>query len=263
MKKIIKLTALVLAVVAMVTTLRTLAALSVSASLSATENFLALDADYQGLYLALENACTKDASVFIFPTQEPLWEYLDPERDVLRTDTCTAYLLDHPEEMRFTCVQTTPIPLVGVTVGIVHYDRSLTDEQERQGLEAAEQLCQELEGLSPCEQVESLYRYLTATVTYAVEDNVDHTMYGALVDQDACCEGVAKAMSWCLSRLGIENRIIAATMPTGNGHAWNSLKLDGVWYEFDPTWDLGREPESWKYYMAEELHPDAERLLAC
>lgn len=46
------------------------------------------------------------------------------------------------------------------------------------------------------------------------------------------CESYQRAYALLLNQAGIENGRI-----TGNGHTWNVVKMDGVWYQVDPTWD--------------------------
>lgn len=61
------------------------------------------------------------------------------------------------------------------------------------------------------------------------------TIYGALVDKKALCEGYARAFSYLCSRSGIENIIVTGT--AGEAHMWNMVKLEGNWYHVDVTWD--------------------------
>lgn len=259
MKKIMKFTAFILVAAAATMSVRSLAAQAVAAPAAVTEKYACLNADGQAFYCGLENACSSNNTFFVCPMD--LLCILPPNQKLQeqRIMAITTYGEDHPEKMRLKNVTCFQIPLMGLMVGVINYDSEITEEQESQGLATAEQLCRSLEKLSEGEQVWTLYQLLTSSVTYCADDSIDHTMYGAVVEGEACCEGIAKAMSWCLSRLGIENQIIRATMPSGNGHVWNSVKLDGDWYELDPTWDLGWEPECWKYYMVEHLHPDALR----
>lgn len=265
MKKTIKVIALILAIAAVTASLRGLILQTKTGPAIMTGNYASLAAGGKELYCGMEAACAKGSRFMVFPMEEYCASSTGRLEGLTQQDLAvTAYLEDHPEEMRVTGVAYTHIPFLGLSVGVLTCDNDVTEEKEAQGLAAAERLCQSLEGLTEREQVWALYQALTSTVTYCADDATDHTMYAALVEREACCEGIAKAMSWCLSRLGIENRIIVANLPSGRGHAWNSVKLDGVWYEFDPTGDLGREPEGWRFYLAEEeLHPGAQRFFAC
>ncbi len=61
------------------------------------------------------------------------------------------------------------------------------------------------------------------------------TVYGALVEKKALCEGYSKAFSYLCNLAGIENVLV--TGETYVAHMWNMVKLDGNWYHVDVTWD--------------------------
>ena len=68
-----------------------------------------------------------------------------------------------------------------------------------------------------------------------------YSIYGALIEKKCVCEGYAKAFKYILNSAGYECELLqgVATNSTGQteNHAWNAVKLNGVWYEVDPTWD--------------------------
>ena len=77
--------------------------------------------------------------------------------------------------------------------------------------------------------------------------NLAHTAYGALVADSygtanyAVCDGYSLAFEYLCSQCGLDT-IFVGGMAGGSeldagGHAWNLVKLDGVWYEVDSTWD--------------------------
>ncbi len=77
--------------------------------------------------------------------------------------------------------------------------------------------------------------------------NLAHTAYGALVaDSDgnpnyAVCDGYTLAFEYLLQQCGIEaiflGGLAGSSEENSGGHAWNLVKMDGVWYEVDTTWD--------------------------
>lgn len=67
--------------------------------------------------------------------------------------------------------------------------------------------------------------------TYAFSD----TIYGALVEKKALCEGYSKAFAYLCNLAGIENVIV--TGETYVPHMWNMVRLDDSWYHVDVTWD--------------------------
>ena len=74
-----------------------------------------------------------------------------------------------------------------------------------------------------------------------------HTAYGALVTDTkgnpnyAVCDGYTLAFEYLLQQCGIEVVFVAgmagADEASAGGHAWNTVKIDDVWYEVDSTWN--------------------------
>mgnify|MGYP004630914049 FL=1 len=68
-----------------------------------------------------------------------------------------------------------------------------------------------------------------------------YTVYGALVQKTAVCEGFAKAVKLLLDILGVHTQVISGTVLSVNeGHAWNAVKISGIPYHLDVTFDLGK-----------------------
>jgi len=67
------------------------------------------------------------------------------------------------------------------------------------------------------------------------------TAYGALVEGSASCEGYARAMQLLLDLQGIDCYIVTGEATNSEGkterHAWNKVRIDGAWYQLDPTWN--------------------------
>ncbi|MBD3921158.1 hypothetical protein H8B09_20490 [Paenibacillus sp. PR3] len=75
-------------------------------------------------------------------------------------------------------------------------------------------------------------------------DPLSHTANGALANGLAVCDGYATALQLLLTKVGIEAKVIEGTANNGSGkgyeaHAWNLVKLDGLYYHVDPTWGDG------------------------
>ena len=62
-----------------------------------------------------------------------------------------------------------------------------------------------------------------------------HSISGFLDDGVIVCDGYAKAFQWILRCLGIESFVVYGT-GDGDNHAWNKVRLDGVWYNLDVCW---------------------------
>lgn len=63
-----------------------------------------------------------------------------------------------------------------------------------------------------------------------------NTAYGSIVDGKATCLGYAKGMFYLLSRAGYEVSL-AEGIGVSALHIWVKVKVDGKWYNIDPTWD--------------------------
>lgn len=66
-----------------------------------------------------------------------------------------------------------------------------------------------------------------------------YTVYGALVQKKAVCEGIAKATKLLLNLLDVKCIVVSGKFG-GEGHAWNIVKLDDWEYNLDVTMDMGR-----------------------
>ncbi len=92
-------------------------------------------------------------------------------------------------------------------------------------------------GMTAYERERLIYSRLINHVTYTISnDRSIYTMYGALVNQKAVCDGYAHALQYLLYRAGIPCIRVTGNSK-GEGHAWNMVKLSDKWYHVDATWD--------------------------
>ena len=61
-----------------------------------------------------------------------------------------------------------------------------------------------------------------------------YTSFGALVDNNAVCEGYAMAYKYLLSKVGVKSYYVQNTKKR---HAWNMVQIDGKFYHVDITHD--------------------------
>lgn len=66
-----------------------------------------------------------------------------------------------------------------------------------------------------------------------------YTVYGALVERKAVCEGIAKAVKLLLNMLDVKCIVVSGKYD-GHPHAWNIVKLKDWSYNLDVTMDMGR-----------------------
>lgn len=122
-------------------------------------------------------------------------------------------------------------------------------EKKRQALGKAQELLASFpEDLTPRQTAEAIYAYLGKNVTYFnTEENreeIDY-LYDALCVGRTNCDGFANAFSLLCSLSGIRccEKLFTAEAEGEEGHTWNAVELDGVWYNVDATAanEVGRE----------------------
>lgn len=112
---------------------------------------------------------------------------------------------------------------------------------QREACDAAvEAMVRDIRGNSSLTDVQKallLHDRLAVHCEYNTE-NIDaqsaHSMYGAMVERKAVCEGYAEAYDYLLSQVGIESTYCSSA---ALGHAWNIVEIDGKRYHVDVTWD--------------------------
>ena len=108
-------------------------------------------------------------------------------------------------------------------------------------------------GDSDYDKLVAIYQYICANVTY---DN-SYTRYSAYdaMQGSSVCQGYATLLYRMLEEAGIDCRVVTgkATNSSGNteDHAWNIVKIDGIYYYVDPTWDsnYGANIGDYKYFL--------------
>ncbi|MBQ7784011.1 MAG: hypothetical protein IJ368_08590, partial [Oscillospiraceae bacterium] len=94
------------------------------------------------------------------------------------------------------------------------------------------------------------------------------SIYGALVEKKALCEGYAKAFSYLCNIAGIENMIV--TGYTDVDHMWNMVRIDDSWYHVDVGWDkpaaalAEKYPDMvmYQYFLADDTVIENNRIIS-
>ena len=96
--------------------------------------------------------------------------------------------------------------------------------------------------------------YIIENVTYSVNHRFHQNAASVLVNFIGQCSGISKAVKYLFDNLGIECIYVTGEGgdPTGaepwGPHAWNIVKIDGVYYHLDVTFMLGCNPLKKKPY---------------
>lgn len=82
-----------------------------------------------------------------------------------------------------------------------------------------------------------LHDRLLETAAYTAGAPHSHSAYGALVEGQAVCDGYANAMTLLMRMAGLRCGTVSgrATADPGVLHAWNVVRVDGVWTLLDAT----------------------------
>lgn len=129
--------------------------------------------------------------------------------------------------------------------------RMMKEEQSRMLNQVYEEL-----GLADMEReedvVSAVNQYLCETVEYPASEPYSaesHTIYGALVEKSAVCEGYAKTAQALFEMRGLNAIYVTGTCNNGVGHGWNLVQISGEWYQLDITWNDGAGEPYDEYYL--------------
>ena len=86
--------------------------------------------------------------------------------------------------------------------------------------------------MSDLEKVMAINKWLVTNVKYVKDAPNAHNAIGALVDKKCVCEGFGRAFDKICNYAGLDCEMVINT-----NHMWVKVKIDGAWYNCDPTWD--------------------------
>ena len=69
--------------------------------------------------------------------------------------------------------------------------------------------------------------------------------YAALVLHSGICYSFAQALAFLYTQAGLDCAAVMGDSETAGLHMWLMAAVDGKWYYFDPTWDVGG---GWYYF---------------
>ena len=112
----------------------------------------------------------------------------------------------------------------------------------------------QLEGYNDYEKIRQVHNWLIENIDYDsnLVSEEPYSIYSALLEGKAVCEGYARSFKYILDELGIPCVLVSGIGTNSNGetesHAWNYVQLNGNWYAVDVTWDdpiiIGNGPVS-------------------
>lgn len=112
------------------------------------------------------------------------------------------------------------------------------DFQDIGKLEAAAEKVQINDEADDYDKVLKIHEFIVENCRYAPGENgYNGTIYGCLAENEAHCEGYAKAFDYLAKKAGLCDIVVIGTTDKGENHAWNQVKVDNEWYNLDVTWN--------------------------
>ena len=92
-------------------------------------------------------------------------------------------------------------------------------------------------------KIAKVHNWLIYFISYEESETSkdEHTIYGALRNGKAVCEGYARAFKYLMDGLNVPCVLVSGTALNSQGetetHAWNYVQINNNWYAVDVTWD--------------------------
>lgn len=142
---------------------------------------------------------------------------------------------------------------------LISADRTVINQKISELKQAVETAISEIPAdLSDVAKEKKIHDFVANTVKYdysaAEKINTDETLlshafdlYGAAVNKTAVCEGYSKYFQYLCYSVGINSTQVIGTADGGN-HMWNTVLIDGEWYQLDVTWDDSSDILTYSYF---------------
>lgn len=89
--------------------------------------------------------------------------------------------------------------------------------------------------MTDLDKVMYVHDYIIEHATYRKTGNLDQYSMGYLLGANyGVCEAYAESMMYLLKKVGVDT---TKAHSKDMNHVWNYVKIDGIWYQVDATWD--------------------------
>ena len=147
-------------------------------------------------------------------------------------------------------------------IGDVDYniEKSLRQEMQEELEEKTNRIMAQSDKLSSEYDKEKFFNdYICENTEYVKDGELVSTVYGALINGKAHCEGYSRAFKYLCNLAGIECDLVCGDS-FGEGHMWNVVNIDGAHNYVDVTWNDRAQYKSYLYFniTSEQISYDHE-----
>ena len=201
---------------------------------------------YDKIVLGVENSAE---SISIYNGTNPITQdEIKTVFDAYRRDHTEHFWLGNEYSIRYNTET-----VLSLTPGYTMSGKDLEMSKTAFNAAVSEMLIGITSSMSEYEREKLLHDRLAERISYDGTGTNAHDSYGALVEGKAVCEGYAEAFQYLLQKVGIQSFIITGTSSNPasgipEGHAWNAVRIDGMYYHVDVTWDDQGENVFYAYF---------------
>ena len=124
-------------------------------------------------------------------------------------------------------------------------NEGLTEDQWNEAISKAQSLADSFNYGSDYEKAKRVYEYMCDNTSYDYSEH-NASMYSALCEHSSICTGFAQSFFQVCKDMGLNCLMVHSPGYNREGHAYNLIELDGVWYVADLTQDYGRDHNDYR-----------------